>query len=290
MSRQWIINLVLLAIVAVLTAILLLRPGLDQKNRTPITKIQIGDVDSIRIRQPAAGAILLLRRDNRWYLQEPFAARASDFVINNVLAVAGASSQWSAAYNEQHANRYGMGQPRLIVELGTEKIVFGDTNPLNQQQYLLYRDRVHLVSGDLRWSMPGKADQYLDRRLLATETTPVGIDFNHRSRLRLVKGNWSLTPANPSLTTDALSRLVNEWKYASALKVAPYQGAPVIDRVGIHYQGQSSVEVGILAREPELVLYRANENLQYHFSRGTADRLFPPQIPENDKRSTRTSN
>lgn len=290
MSRQWIINLVLLAIVAVLAAILLLRPGLDEKNRTPITKIPTGDVDTIRIHQPAGGAILLLRRDNRWYLQEPFAARASNFVINNVLAVAGASSQWNAAYNDQDANRYGMDRPRLVVELGTEKIVFGDTNPLDQQQYLLHRDRVHLVSGDLRWSVPGKADQYLDRRLLATETTPVGIDFNRHTRLRLVKGNWSLAPANPSLTTDELSRLVNEWKYASALKVVPYQRAPVIDQVRIHYQGQPSIDVGILAREPELVLYRANENLQYHFSRGAADRLFPPQHPENENRSPRATN
>lgn len=290
MTRQWIINLVLLGIVALLATILLTRPGLDEKTKTPLTKIPVGEVDSMRIRQPAAGEILLLRRDNRWYLQKPFAARASGFVVNNVLAVTGASSLWSSAYDEQYAARYGIDRPRLVVELGAEKIVFGDTNPLNHQQYVLYRDRVHLVSGHLRWSVPGKADQFLDRRLLSTENTPVGIDFNQRTRLRLVNGTWLLTPANPSLPTDQLSRLVNEWTYASALKVTPYQHAPVIGRVRIHYPGPTRLDVGILAREPELVLYRADENLQYHFNRGTADRLFPPEPPEIDKRPTPATN
>lgn len=277
MNRQWSLNLGLLLLVALLAALVIFRPGLDKTQHTPVSQIDRDAVDSITIERPATPAIMLQKQDGHWRLVAPLKARASTFVVNNLLAISGAVSLKQLPYNaDRDADQFGLHNPRLVIRYNKDEFVFGDTSPLNQQQYLLHGQQLHLVSGNLSFSVPRQVGQFLDRRLLESDDTPVAIDFGHGQRLQLVNGNWHLDPANNKLTTDSLLRMVNEWKYASALNIDVAENARTEGSVRIHYADGGQVEIGIVSRKPELILQRKDEGLQYHFDTGAAGRLFPP--------------
>ncbi|MGW8247141.1 MAG: DUF4340 domain-containing protein [Acidiferrobacterales bacterium] len=276
MTRQWALNLALLLAVLVLVGIAFFQPGLVKKSAPhSLTDINTLQVKNIAIERPAHDTIVLSKTGGQWKLDKPLNARASDFIVSNVLAIAKTASLNQLPYDpNRDAARYGFEKPKAILDLGQEKIVFGDTNPLNQQRYVLYHDQVHMISPNAIWAVTHKPDEFLDKRLLEFKETPVAIYFSDGKKLELKNGIWVLQPKIKSLATDALTQLVNEWRYAGATEVRQYTGAPLHGIIRVVYKNKRTIELGIISRSPELVLLRRDENLQYYFPASAAARLL----------------
>ena len=58
--------------------------------------------------------------------------------------------------------------------------------------------------------------------------------------------------------------------------MAPYAGARTIGEIKIEFKDGRKLSLGILQREPELVLLRPDQKLQYAFFAETAKRLLAP--------------
>jgi len=276
MTRQWALNLVLLLAILALVGIAFFQPGLV-KNTAPhrLTDIDTLKVLKIVITRSPDDVIELTKNNQQWMLDKPLHARASDFIVNNVLEIARSASLNQLPYvAEQDAGKYGFDKPKVIVQFDNERVVFGDTNPLNQQQYVLYHDQVHMISPSAIWSVTHKASEFLDKRLLEFTEAPVAIYFDDGRKLELKNGIWVLQPKIKSLPTDALTRLVNEWRYAGATEVQPYKGAPLHGVIRVVYKDKKSIELGIVSRSPDLILLRKDENLQYYFPASAAGRLL----------------
>ena len=276
MTRQWALNLVLLLAVLALVGIAFFQPGLVKKSAPhKLTEIDTLKVNTITITRPHDDVVELARNGQQWEIEKPFHARASDFIVNNVLEIARTASLNQIPYvAEKDAGKYGFDKPKVVLQFDNEQIVFGDTNPLNQQRYVLYHDQVHMISPSTIWAVTHKASGFLDKRLLEFKEAPVAIYFNDDRKLELKNGTWILQPKIKSLPTDALTRLVNEWRYAGATEVAPYKGAPLHGVIRVVYKDKKTIELGIVSRSPELILLRKDENLQYYFPASAAGRLL----------------
>lgn len=276
MTRQWVLNLSLLLAVLALVGIAFFRPGLEKKSAPrPLTELNTQQVKNITIDRPTHDPVVLTRTAQQWMMEKPFHARASDFIVNNVLEIAKAASLNQLPYNaDTDAAKYGFAKPGFILHLDNERIVFGDTNPLTQQRYVLYRGQVHLISPSTIWAVSHKPAEFLDKRLLEFKETPTAIYFSDGKKLELKNGSWALQPKMKSMATDSLTRLVNEWRYVGATEVQPYKHAPLHGTIRVVYNGKRTIELGIISRSPELILLRKDENLQYYFPASTASRLL----------------
>ena len=276
MTRQWVLNLFLLLAVLVLVGIAFFRPGLVKKSAPHrLTAIDALQVKNITIERPAHETIVLIKKDQQWMLDKPIHARASDFIVSNVLAITKAASFNQLPYDANtDAARYGFEKPKVTVYFDQDPVVFGDTNPLNQQRYILYHDQVHMISPNAIWAVTHRSSEFLDKRLLEFKEAPVAIYFSDGKKLGLKNGIWVLQPKIKSLATDALTQLVNEWRYAGATEVQPYKGAPLHGIIRVVYRNKRTIELGIISRHPELILLRKDENLQYYFPASAASRLL----------------
>ena len=276
MTRQWALNLFLLLAILALVGIAFFQPGLVKKSAPHrLTDIDTLKVLKIRITRSPDDVVELTKNGQQWMLDKPLHARASDFIVSNVLEIARTASLNQLTYEAgQDAGKYGFDTPKVILQFDNDSVVFGDTNPLNQQQYVLYRDQVHMISPSAIWAVTHKATEFLDKRLLEFTEAPVAIYFNDGRKLELKNGIWVLQPKIKSLPTDALTRLVNEWRYAGATEVQPYKGAPLHGVIRVVYKDKKSIELGIVSRSPDLILLRKDENLQYYFPASAAGRLL----------------
>jgi hypothetical protein len=94
--------------------------------------------------------------------------------------------------------------------------------------------------------------------------------------LRQDGGKWLIMPARESLSQEDLARWVGNWQLAAAARVAPLVPHPASTEVRIGLKSGASVTLGITRREPEVVIARHDEKLQYHFSAASASRLLAP--------------
>ena len=282
MNRQWKLNLGLLGLIALLIAVSFLRPGIaPPKPIVAVTDLDLQSVQKLRIEQPARPAIVLRKLNGEWQITEPLQAPADLFRVNEVLRAAHSQSLNQLPYQAQtDAGKFGLEAPKATVYYDKLVIKFGDTSPLNQQQYLLVENTLHLVSANTLWSVNRPANDYIERRLLKQKTGPDRIRFADGNTLRLTNGSWHLKNPVVDLTSDALTQIANEWRYATALKVTTEEPETRSGIIEIRFPGEKGqvdlVNIEVVSYTPDLVLYRRDEGLLYYFPADLARRLIPP--------------
>ncbi len=123
--------------------------------------------------------------------------------------------------------------------------------------------------------MPADPAQLISKQLFANGEAPVRFELKDFSITRS-DGKWHVSPQGAELSQDELDRWVGAWSQAQALRVEPYGKSKLFGNIKVELMDRRTLRLAILQREPELVLMRPDENLQYHFSSETAKRLLTP--------------
>lgn len=276
MNRRWLLNSTLLGVITLLAVIAVWRPGLDKPVTKPaLTNLKPTDIQHISIKRPATPDISLQRSNGDWKMLKPKPGRTNPFVVNNVLRVLVAKNQQSLSPEAlKQLDRYGLDQPKARLKLDQLEILFGDTNPVNNLQYVLVQDRVAMIITSYFWAVAQSHTNFLSKRLIEKQHKPVALSLPGY-RLSLEKGSWQIYPEQKKLSADRIKQLVDHWRYAQALSVKKYQSGRVIDWVRISFDGEKEkLRIGIVSHGPEFILYRPDEKLQYHFPQDTGRRLL----------------
>lgn len=274
MTTRWLLNLALALLVAALAVFAWYRmQGQQQDARARLTDLTPAAVAEVRIERPKREALILARTDTGWRLQSPFAARANAFAVDNLLRLLQAPVEKTLPPNEPA--RYGLAPPTASLRFNDRAIEFGAMHPMQSWHYVRTNDQVHLIGSRYYAAVVAPVDNYLDTKLLEDGRQPTRFEF---PSFRLVRAGdaWQRLPEDPNLSNDRINAFVEEWRQARALNVRRYSGRPVREqiRLGVGVDGRDTLTLGVLAREPELVLYRADEGLEYHFPPTTGRRLL----------------
>lgn len=281
MNRRWSVNLSLLVIVGILAVVALWRPGIKAPlHRPPITTLATDTLRHLAIEYGTGSSIIFKREHDKWFMTQPRRGRTNPFTISELLQVAKAKSiKTLDTEATQSLKRYGLQKPKVRLRLDKTTIDFGDANPINNLQYVLVGGRVHLIRTRHFWSVARPQSEFLNKRLIESEHKPIAL---HLPGLRLIRRNgaWHVIPKQKDVSADQIKQLVDEWRLAQALTVKAYKNETIRQWVRIKLapgtdNGKPSVlRIGIHARQPELVLYRPDEQLLYHFPEATGARLL----------------
>jgi len=145
---------------------------------------------------------------------------------------------------------------------------FGGINTVTREQYVQRGDTVYAVALRHGAGLPSNALALVRRVLLAEQEQPVAISLPEFS-LSQKEGKWTLIP--PADTSqDDLQRYVDQWRHASAAQAGPYDQRPPLSEIRITLRDSTVLELGVLQREPQLVLWRRDTGLQYLFLEAAA--------------------
>ena len=283
MTKRWLLNLALTLFVIALALVVKFQPG--RPPATPeraLTDIVAESVQGITLERPGEAAIAFVRDGQDWRMTAPLHARADRFRLEGLLQLLSAKVKDRFPVTGDLA-QFGLDKPLAQLRLGQTEVDVGGMHALNDLRYVRYRGEIYLVpNASVRPALSPLAD-FFSARIIEENRKPVGFDLAS-FHLRLEDGSWKLTPENKNISSDLLNGFVDEWRYARALSVARYGGKPVMGHVRITYVHEETgktkpdqprtLDLGVIARKPELVLYRADEGLEYHFPQETGDRLM----------------
>jgi hypothetical protein len=277
-KNRWLLNLALVLLVAVMLAIVVYRPGTaPEPPASTLTPLASDAITRLRILRPNQPEIVLEKSPGGWFMVAPHKARANLYRINNLLGLATAKSASHFATPAADLAKYGLDQPETRVWLDGLEIRFGAMHPINPQYYVLVGGQVHLINASYFSGAALAPADFLSHQLLDDGLKPVALSLPGFKLILGTNGTWQMTPAGKDLSSDRINTLVDEWRHAQALSVNEYSGKSVHEHAVLRFSADSplkELDIGILAHKPELVLYRPDEGLEYHFPEDVGARLL----------------
>lgn len=275
MRKSWLLNAVLLVAAAALGWFIYLKPRSDEPLTYPVSTLKAATAGKIRIQRSSQVPIVLEKKDGLWFITEPVAAPAEPFQVQRLLAILDARA--SRRFAASDLARFDLDRPAAQLTVDSQTFSFGTASAVSREQYVLTGGAVYTVGPGYGAALPADFTQLLRRQILGRGEVPRRFDFGEFA-LENKDGKWSVTPAGASgeLSQDDINRWVDDWRLASALRVAPYAGTRAIGEIKIEFKDGGKLSLGILQREPELVLLRPDQKLQYAFFAETAKRLLAP--------------
>ena len=278
MSRAEWLNAILAVSVVALGAFFYLKPAQDAAVEYPLSALKPQEVQSLRIERAGTVPVVLDKKQDAWFISAPFAARADASRVQQLLAIVEARAAHRLPAGDRR--RFGLEQPDARIVVDGQPFSFGMVSDITREQYVMSGDAVYAVHPRYGAALPLSAVQMASRQLFGADESPVRIalrDFALEQR----EGKWMLAPSSADLSQDEILRWVDEWRLASALSVESRSAAKVRDEIRIQLKNGGGFTLGVLSREPELVLVRSDEKLQYRFRAELAKRLLSPPNVSN---------
>lgn len=276
MNPRTALNLALFIIVAGLGLFVYFKPKAPGQPEFQLSALHPADVRTIRIEKTGIAPIVLQKRGAAWFITEPFPARADMLKIARVLEILAARS--NQRFPSEDLARFDLDKPYAQLILEGQAFRFGALNSLTQEQYVAGPEAVYLVELRYAAALPMRPEDLASRRLLAEDETPVAFELEKLS-LTQKEGKWSMLPApQETPSQDDLNAWVKEWQLAHALHSRPGKRAKATGQIEIKLASGKTLQLQIIQQEPEFILLRSDENIQYHFSREIGHRLLYPEF------------
>ncbi|HSB48296.1 MAG TPA: DUF4340 domain-containing protein, partial [Burkholderiales bacterium] len=223
--------------------------------------------------------VVLEKKQDGWFVTAPFTARADESRVQRLLEIVGARAAHRFPAGER--GRFGLEPPQARIVVDGQSFSFGLVNDITREQYVMADDAIYAVHPRYGLALPAAALDAASRQLFASHEMPLRIE-GREFTVAQQDGRWLLTPGAGDLSQDDLIRWVDEWRLASALRVQPQSAKSARETFRIHLKSGASFTLGVVAREPELVLARSDETLQYHLRAELAKRLLSPPAAAGD--------
>jgi hypothetical protein len=277
MRQRWLLNAGLLVVIGLLVWLVLHRSSQEKDVAgPPLTTLTAETISQLRIERSDHPAITLEKTGAEWTLTNPVRARANPFNVESLLRILTAPGETRFPAGGQDLAKFGLDQPRSRVRYGDTEIAFGSLHPLNDRIYVLHHNEIVLIPAHYLASAVYPYTNFIDSRLFEAQRKITAIKLPDFTLVQQ-DGAWRKQPPDKRLTSDRLNEFAAEWQNARALGVEKYSGREILDRIEISSMRDDKTEklaLGILAYKPDFVLYRRDENLEYHFTEDTGKRLL----------------
>jgi Domain of unknown function (DUF4340) len=294
MKKRWLLNLVMLAVVAGLVAFLYLRPKAnnDEPLQHEVSALKLADFTAIKVESSAKVPTSFEKVDGLWHMTSPYKTRADQISVQRILAIIAAKS--NEKFPATDLAKYGLDKPELKLKLtkttGIEEFTFGTFNSVTEEQYVGYKDAVYLLSGSYAEAATTQAIELVEKTPLTKNEAKqiAGFDFSRLEQwqanalnVEVTDGNWKTNEPKAKITQNEMNEWLDfSWKQAQAKQVELYvpdhkTPYPSFD---IKLKDGKKVHFDKISEAPDLLLGRPDEGIIYHFSNDVGFNMLNPPL------------
>ena len=294
MKNRWILNLVMLAVVAGLVAFLYLRPKAsnDESSLHEVSALKLADFTAIKAEFPAKVPTSFEKIDGLWRMTSPYKTRADQISVQRILAIIAAKSK--EKFPATDLEKYGLDKPELRLKLikatGDEEFSFGTFNSVTEEQYVGYKDAVYLLSGSYAEAATSQPIELIEKTPLTKNEAKqiAGFDFSKLEQWQanalnvdIADGKWKTNEQKAKITQNEMNEWLDfSWKQAQAKQVELYTPDHKITypSFDVKLKDGKRVHFDKIQEAPDLLLGRPDEGIMYHFSNDVGFNMLNPPL------------
>ena len=292
MQKRWKSILILILFIAPLAILSLL--FIDEEiedNAFEVSNLKLSEFDEIFIDFPSKAATSFKKINGFWYQTKPYQTRADQTIVYRILSILAAKSK--EKLDSMKLEKYGLDKPKLKMTFSNnnEKKVFsfGTYNPVTEQQYVLFDNNVFILDGIFSEMAEYSPVELIDKRPLAPFEKVMKFDY---SRLEQWQENFLRIDVSEDGEAKAVGKkieydedqlntwLTDTWLKVLATSVEPYK---LDARVGyksfdLYLDDKAKITFYRIQESPELLLFRKDEGLLYHFPQDIGFTMLNPSV------------
>ncbi len=287
MKSRWLVNFILLLLVAGIAAFLYLRPKPVETSAQVYTVSRLDPMSFSRvsISLPGKTPVHLEKQQGRWFMTQPYQARADLAMVGRVLSLAVATTKEKLPATD--LARFGLDHPSLKVTIDNEEFSFGMYHPVTGDQFVAYKDAVYVLPTVYADGATTQPLELLDKRLLNDEEQQiVGFDFSKLEQWELTSltldmqqnGKWKVLPEKGKVSQDEINEwYASNWQNVVAKSVEAYKS----DRQPHPYftlklKNGKTLRIDKIQESPELLLAREDLHILYHLPQDAGFTMLNP--------------
>ncbi len=294
MKNRWILNLVMLAVVAGLVAFLYLRPKVnnDALSQHEVSTLKLADFTAVKAEFSAKVPTSFEKVDGLWRMISPYKTRADQMSVERILAIIAAKS--TEKFPATDLVKFGLDKPQLKLKLtkatGDEVFSFGTFNSVTEEQYVGYKDAVYLLSGSYAEAATTQPIELIEKTPLTKNEAKqiVGFDFSKLEQWQantlnvdIADGKWKTNEPKAKITQNEMNEWLDfSWKQAQAKQVELYKPDHKITypSFDVKLKDGKKVHFDKIQEAPDLLLGRPDEGVMYHFSNDVGFTMVNPPL------------
>jgi Domain of unknown function (DUF4340) len=294
MKKRWLLNLIMLAVVAGLVTFLYMRPqaNSDEAPEHEVSTLKLADFTEIKVEFPTKAPTSFEKVDGLWRMTAPYKMRADQLSVQRILAIIAAKS--ADKFPATDLAKYGLDNPQLRLKLtntqGEQMFSFGTFNPVTEQQYVAFNDAIYLLSSSYAEAASTQALEMIDKNVLTKEESKqmAGFDFSRleqweevRLQVDIADGKWKVNAPKAKITQNEMNEWLDfSWKQAQANKVELYIPDNKNNYVSfdVKLKNGKRVRIDRVQESPDLLLGRPDEGLLYHFNADAGFNMLNPPL------------
>jgi len=293
MKKRWLLNLILLAVVAGLITFLYVRPKTEANKAIEyeVSPYKLAEFNAISIEFPAKAAVTFEKVDKYWRLTAPYKTRADQMSVQRILAIIAAKSHQKIVTNDME--KFGLVNPSFKLKLfrdkdNAEEFLFGTHSPLTDEQYIAHKGTVYLVPNSYAEAASTQVIEMVDKAPLKPSEKVAGFDFSRleqwessRLNLDLVAGQWKVSIKEAKPLQNEMNEWVDySWVHTLAKSVELYtpDHKAVYPSFEIKMADGTKVHFDKIQESPDLLLGRPDEGIMYTFPSDAGFVMLNPPI------------
>ena len=275
-SRVWL-NLIMLATAVSLAVFLYIKPSLQPQTTYPISLLSKEGVQLIQI-SSKHGVIELKQSNGDWLMTKPFQARADKTKVERILDLLAITSDYRLPL--ENLSRYGLATPVVQLQLNHELFAFGQLAPVSNHQYVMTQSGIFLISPHHAMLLTVAPTELIDRQLLSEAEIPQEFIFKTMHLKQAEKWLLFSEVSDIEPSQDDINQWVHSWRLAQASYVTLNEHGidDTREAITIVLQSGEPIHFLILQKDPELVLFRQSQLINYHFLGRSGNQLLSPHF------------
>ncbi len=298
MKKRWILNLIMLCLVAGLVTFLYMRPKqtVEQENIYEISSYKLSEFNAISVEFPTKAPVNFEKVNALWRLTSPHQTRADQASVQRILSIIAAKTKdkiTKEKFDASDLEKFGLNNPSVKLKLfrdknNTEEFLFGTHNPVTDEQYVAHRGAIYLVANAYGEAAATQVIELVDKAPLKQTEKVAGFDFSHleqweatRLHLDLVGGKWKASIATAKTQQNELNEWLDySWVHTMAKSVAFYtpEHKVIYPSLEVKLADGKSVHFDKIQESPDLLLGRPDEGLIYNFPADAGFTMLNPPL------------
>lgn len=302
MQKRWLINLVMLLLVAGMIAFVYLKPkqAIEENPTFEVSAFKLSEFDSIQIDFPAKAPVKLQKVDGHWRITAPYSARADRAAVFRILSLVAAKTETrilpaegAQSFSKDDLEKFGLIQPSIKLTLiradqSSENFLFGTFNPINDEQYIAHNNAVFLLPVNYAEAVSTQPIELVDKSPLKPTENIAGMDLAHleqweESRLKIKReaGQWSASLKDAKVDqTEMQEWFTYNWEDTTAQSVELYtpKQYETFPYVVITMENGQKVRFDKRQESPKLLLGRPDEGIIYTFPADAGFAMLNPPV------------
>lgn len=276
MLKRHLLNIVLLAFVALLISLVVLEPGKEEKIPPLLTSLKASDITHIKLkRSHDKEAIELIKKEQGWVMLAPYQQAANKFRIDAILKLLSAVSFSKNDLSNLNPSEFGLDQPGTTITFNDSiSIVFGHNKSLKNHRYVQIGSDLHMIADTFYYQLAANTESFIDHKLLPENINITQIRLPSLT-LKKTNSTWQLTPTTASFSADAANQLIDEWQLSQAydIKITKPSVTTKPD-IEITTKDNKKIRFKLVATKDDFSLTNIDSGVSYILSNDRKDKLL----------------